>query len=661
MPSRAADRKTGLVKKPLRIISYTKFTVAVLLVLLVVSVPAGSRGPLRFAWLSDTHVGSDRGAADLRASVSDINARPGLSFVLVTGDVTEMGSYTNLRLAKDILDGLHVPYHIIPGNHDTKWSESGGSDFARLWGADRFAFESGGFRFIGLAQGPSLRMGDGNWAPQDVRWLEGLLAEPGGATKPTVFVSHYPLDESIANWYVVLDKLKTIPTVAVLVGHGHKNRAMDFEGLQGVMGRSTLGTKDTPPGYTVVEISAKAMTFAERTAGKTRAPWHRIVLEKGGLPVVAAGRPAGGPGMTAGPTPRPDFAVNDLYPQVRVRWRFDAGWTIASSASAAGETVVFADASGAVRALRIADGSIAWEFKTDEPVYSTPAFGDNRVVFGGTDGTIYGLDARTGTPAWKVVTGGPVVACPRLVGGVVYIGSSDHVFRAVELATGRLVWSYDGIEGFVETKPLVSDDKIVFGAWDGWLYALDRRTGKLVWKWQGDKPSPFYSPAACWPVAANGRVFIVTPDPWMTAIDLASGREIWGTDNWAVRESIGLSEDGQRVLVRTTEDIIAAISTSADGSEALWETDAGFGTDINSAMLVEKDGVVFYGTKNGLLIALDAATGAVKWKHRVGVALLNTVTPLSGREVVVTDFDGRVSLVVSDRQEGVKPTFFEKK
>ncbi|MCX6569005.1 MAG: PQQ-binding-like beta-propeller repeat protein [Candidatus Aminicenantes bacterium] len=623
--------------------------IAALAVFLLASVPAGSRGPLRFAWLSDTHVGSDRGAADLRACVSDINARPGLSFVLVTGDVTEMGSYVNLRLAKDILDGLRVPYHIIPGNHDTKWSGSGGSDFARLWGADRFAFESGGFRFIGLSQGPILRMGDGNWAPQDVRWLEALLAEAGGATKPTVFVSHYPLDASIANWYVVLDKLKTIPTVAVLVGHGHKNRAMDFEGLLGVMGRSILGTKDIPPGYTVVEMGAKEMTFAERTSGKTRAPWHRIVLEKGGLPVVAAGRPAAGPGSTAGLAPRPDFAVNDLYPQVRVRWRFNAGWTIASSAAAAGETVVFGDASGAVRALRIADGSVAWEFKTDEPVYSTPAFGDNRVVFGGTDGRIYGLDARTGAPAWTVVTGGPVVACPRLAGGVVYIGSSDRVFRAVESATGRLVWSYDGVEGFVETKPLVAGDKVIFGAWDSCLYALDSKTGKLVWKWQGDKPSPFYSPAACWPIAANGRVFIVTPNPWMTAIDLATGRELWGTDNWAVRESIGLSEDGQRVLVRTTEDIIAALSPTGEGSEALWETNAGFGADINSAMLVEKDGVVFYGTKNGLLLALDSATGALKWKHRVGVALLNTVTPLSGREVVVTDFDGRVSLVVSDR------------
>lgn len=615
---------------------------AALVVLLMAAVPAGSRGPLRFAWLSDTHVGSDHGADDLRASVSDINARPGLSFVLVTGDIAEMGSYTNLRLAKDILDGLRVPYHIIPGNHDTKWSGSGGSDFTRLWGSDRFAFESGGFRFIGLSQGPVLRMGDGNWAPQDVRWLEGLLAEPGGATKPTVFVSHYPLDESIANWYVVLDKLKTIPTVAVLVGHGHKNRAMDFEGLPGVMGRANLGTKEAASGYTIVEVGAKAMTFAERTAGKTRPPWHQIVLKKGGLPIVAAGRPAG-------LTPRPDFAVNQLFPQVRVRWRFDAGWTIASAASAAGETVVFGDASGAVRALRITDGSIAWEFKTDEPVYSTPATGGNRVVFGGTDGTIYALDLRTGTPAWKVVTGGPVVAAARVAAGVVYIGSSDHVFRAIDLATGRTVWSNDGIEGFVETKPLVADGKVVFGAWDGCLYALDMKTGKLAWKWQGEKPSPYYSPAACWPVAANGRVFVVAPDPWMTAIDLATGREIWGTDNWAVRESIGLSEDGQRVYVRTTEDIIAAISPSADGSESVWETDAGFGSDINSAQLVEKDGVVFYGTKNGLLLALDGATGALKWKHRVGVALLNTVTPLSGREVVVTDFDGRVSLVVSDR------------
>jgi outer membrane protein assembly factor BamB len=617
-------------------------------ILAAATLPAG-RAPLRFAWLSDTHVGSDRGADDLRGSVADINSLPGLSFVLVTGDITEMGSFDNLSLAKEILDGLRVPYHIIPGNHDTKWSESGGSDVARLWGDDRFAFASGGFRFIGLSQGPVLRMGDGNWAPQDVRWLDGLLADRREALKPTIFVSHYPLDPGISNWYVVLDKLRTIPTAAVLVGHGHKNVPLDFEGLRGVMGRANIGTKDQAPGYNVVEIGAKAMTFAERSAGRTLAPWYTIELEKGGLPVVAAGRPAVDGGAGQARAPRPDFNVNQLYPQVKERWRFDAGWTIASSAAVAGETVVFADASGSVRALRSADGSVAWEFKTNDPIYSTPDAGGGRVVFGSTDARIYALDARTGQPVWKIATSGPVVASPRVVDGIVYIGAGDHVFRAIDLASGRLVWKAEGIEGFVETKPLVAGGLVVFGAWDGRLHALDAATGRPIWSWTGEHASVFYSPAACWPVAGNGRVFIVAPDPWMTAIELASGRGLWGTDNWAVRESIGVSADGGHIYVRTTDGIIAAFSSAADDAEAVWETNAGFDHDINSAMLVEKDGVVFYGTKDGLVLALDAATGAVRWKHRVGVTLINTVTPLSAREVVVTDFDGHVTLLSSDK------------
>ena len=330
-----------------------------------------------------------------------------------------------------------------------------------------------------------------------------------------------------------------------------------------------------------------------------------------------------------------------------MRWRFDAGWTIASSAAVSGDTVVFGDASGSVRAVRIADGSIAWEYKTDDPVYSTPAVGGGRVVFGGTDGAVYAVDARTGTLAWKVQTGGPIVASPSVVDGIVYIGSNDHVFRAIRMSTGGLVWSQDGIDGFIEAKPLVAGGMVVFGAWDGRLYALEAKTGRMAWTWQSEQTSPFYAPAACWPVAAAGRVFIVAPDRMMTAIELASGRELWGTDNLTVRESIGLSEDAKRVYVRTVENIIAAVDPEADDQKTVWETDAGFGQDINSAQLVEKDGVLFYGTKNGLLLALDGATGAVKWKHRVGVALLNTVTPISGREVVVTDHDGHVSLISS--------------
>jgi outer membrane protein assembly factor BamB len=201
------------------------------------------------------------------------------------------------------------------------------------------------------------------------------------------------------------------------------------------------------------------------------------------------------------------------------------------------------------------------------------------------------------------------------------------------------------LAGFVETKPLVYDGKVIFGAWDQNLYALDAKTGKLAWKWKGDKPGTMFSPAACWPIAANGKVFIAAPDRMLTALDARTGEQLWRTGAYVVRESIGLSQDQTRFYVRAMNDFFYAFSTSATHPDKLWELNAGFGYDINSAMLIEKDGVVFYGTKNDLLIALDAKTGALQWEHKLGTGVMNTVVPLSSTQVLITDFDGKVALV----------------
>jgi outer membrane protein assembly factor BamB len=278
-------------------------------------------------------------------------------------------------------------------------------------------------------------------------------------------------------------------------------------------------------------------------------------------------------------------------------------------------------------------------------VYSTPDVSGDLDVVASTDGNVYALKAASGKEAWHYATDRPIVASPRVVGGVVYIGSSEGHFSALDLATGKPVWQFDGVAGFVETKPLAYDGKVIFGAWDQYLYALDAKTGKLAWKWKGDKAGMLLSPAACWPVAANGKVFIAAPDRMLTAIDARTGEQLWRTGAYAVRESIGLSQDQTRLYVRAMNDFFYAFSTAAAQPDNVWELNAGFGYDINSAMLVEKDGVVFYGTKNDLLIALDAKTGALKWEHKLGTGVMNTVVPLSSTQVLTTDFDGKVALV----------------
>ncbi len=606
----------------------------VLLSSLLPLLAVADNSPLRFAWLSDTHVGSGTGEQDLRAAVRDINSLTGLSFVVLSGDVTEYGSRGQLRLAKEILDGLKVPSHIIPGNHDTKWSESGATDFARLWQADRFDFEQDGFRFIGLHQGPVMKMGDGHWAPQDVRWLRETLKNLPDPQQPIIFITHYPIDDSIANWYVVLDLLKQYNTQVVLCGHGHGNHAYLFEGVPGVMGRSNLRGHAPVGGFNLVEIKDGVMTFSERVTGQQTLPrWHFVTLQRHDY---------------AGETnhyPRPDFSVNSRYPNVKPRWAYNSGYTIASTPAVWNNLAIVGDASGTVHALSLKSGRVQWEFKTQNAVYSTPDASGDLVVFASTDGNIYALKAQTGKEVWRYTTTRPIVACPRIADGTVYIGSSEGSFRALDLGSGKLVWRFDGLAGFVETKPLVYDGKVIFGAWDQYLYALDAKTGKLAWRWKGDKPGTLFSPAACWPVGAKDKAFIVAPDRKMTALDARTGEQLWRTGTYVVRESIGLSQDQTRFYVRAMHDCFYAFSTTAANPDKVWELNAGFGYDINSAMLEEKDGVVFYGTKNDLLFALDARTGALKWQHKLGVGVMNTVVPLNATQVLATDFDGTIALL----------------
>jgi outer membrane protein assembly factor BamB len=142
-------------------------------------------------------------------------------------------------------------------------------------------------------------------------------------------------------------------------------------------------------------------------------------------------------------------------------------------------------------------------------------------------------------------------------------------------------------------------------------------------------------------------VFIVAPDRRMTALDAKTGEQVWRTGAYMVRESIGLSEDQTRFYVRAMQDFIYAFSTAASHPEKIWELNAGFGYDINSAMLVEKNGVLFYGTKNGVLLALAPRTGAIKWQHKMGVGVMNTVLPLNSKQVLASDFDGKIALVES--------------
>ncbi len=479
-----------------------------------------------------------------------------------------------------------------------------------------------------------MKMGDGHFPPEDLRWLDSALAAFPKKTQPLFFVTHYPLDPGIDNWYTVTERLKQCNTQVVLVGHGHANEVMNFEGLPAVMGRSNLRASGPAGAYTIVDVKPDTIFFSEHTpGGDFKRPWHAVVLGQ---------RDFSSDTMRFS---RPDSTVNNTYAGTQARWSVDTRFTIASTPAVWRDCVISGNSSGRVYCYSVTDGSLKWTFTTAGTVYSTPEVSEGRVVIGSSDGNIYCLDAGHGTLLWKLRTAAPVVAAATIRNGIVFIGGSDGVFRSLDLKTGRVKWEFKNVGGFVETKPLIHEGAVIFGAWDTYLYALSVENGSLLWKWSNENAGALYSPAACWPVAANGKVFIVAPDRFMTAIDVQTGKTIWRTKKHQVRECVGISEDGKRIYVRCMTDTVMAFNSSPASPAEVWVTNCGYGYDIDPSMPVERDGVVYFGTKNGLVFALDARSGAILWKHRIGVTITSTPVPLGNRRVIVSDLDGRISLL----------------
>lgn len=596
---------------------------------------AADSAPLKFAWLTDTHVGSPTGAADLQIVVHDIRENDSISFVIVSGDISELDVGENLTLAKTILDSLNRPYYIIPGNHDTKWTSSGGGLFEQLWGADRFNVEMGKFRFIGHHQGPILRMGAGYIDPEDIAWIDSILQAMPDPRQKVFMVMHYPLNPAIDNWYALRDVIRPYNIQAILHGHGHANRIMTYEGIPGVMSRSILRREKQPTGYSIVDIVADQAKFFERVPlSDSLRLWYTLNLgdfdSRDSLSL-----------------PYPDYSENDSS-GVKELWRVSTGSLITSSPTVSKSKVFVSTVAGAVLALDLNSGKKEWSWQGHGAIHATPAVKGSRLIIGSVDSSITCLSTKNGKTLWVTHTSDPVFGSPLIHGRKVFIGSGDGIMRALNLRSGEVKWSYSEIDGYIETKPILRGNNIMFGAWDGSFYSLNAKNGSLNWKWSQGKPGLLLSPAACWPVATQDNVFIVAPDRSMSALKIADGESLWRKTGHRVRESIGISEDGKTVFARTMQDTILAIDSESEQFQINWIEHIGFGYDIAPNGLIEKAGKLFFSTDDGRVYCLDSSTGKVLWHHRISSGLINTLTPLDANTVLCTGTDGNVTLLKYD-------------
>ena len=549
--------------------------------------------PIKVALLADLHITPNNDNDKIMPSlVEEINGNK-YDLVIVAGDLTNIGSYDELRCEHNHLKQIKHRQIVTHGNHETTWSESGGKDFERLWGHNGCTTARvGEYLFVAFPAGPYVKMADGT--AQDsarLKWVENQLKK--GERGKIISICHYPLNGDLTNRDQVTSLMKRYGVSASLCGHYHKPQLMNFDSLPGIVGRSLmLPTGDGRNyGYTELVIRGDSIHIAEKVIGKPTEHRHTICQVT-------------------------DSHINSITPSPATEpleySRFDAECIITDNAAIytaaqrVDNTLYYGNSAGEVKAYSIDSKRFKWIYRFRDPIYSTPIVTEDKVIVATLSQGIVALNRYSGKRLWTNNDGNTFIGNGTLHDGYIYIGARGKMYK-INCNTGQTAWCYTFGEAHPQAQPTVTGDKLIFGAWDCNLYCIDCNSGKELWRWSNGSKNRLFSPGNVVARVADDRVMIVAPDRYMTAIDLNSGEQIWRIKERKVRESTGLSSDGKIFYSKTMDGQMIAVDMDANTYTELWCTDAGWGYDHSFCPLIVSDDIIYMSNRRGKVAAVSSS------------------------------------------------------
>jgi outer membrane protein assembly factor BamB len=152
-------------------------------------------------------------------------------------------------------------------------------------------------------------------------------------------------------------------------------------------------------------------------------------------------------------------------------------------------------------------------------------------------------------------------------------------------APGALKWTFKA-GGPIVTSPVAADGVIYIASIDGHLYAIDQETGKEKWNFKSRMP------IMSTPAISDGTLYFVSSVGSLVALNAAEGSVKW----------IFATEFERRFEAKNLHGYSSAAQTIPDAWDIF----------ISSPAVVR--GKVFFGSGDGNVYAVDAASGVLDWK-----------------------------------------------
>jgi outer membrane protein assembly factor BamB len=222
---------------------------------------------------------------------------------------------------------------------------------------------------------------------------------------------------------------------------------------------------------------------------------------------------------------------------------------------------------------------------------------------------------------------------PAIEGGVLYADSSDGKLAAIDAVSGKTLWSKSssthGWFGWGDKKrkdamyaggPAVGGDLLAVGTLDGHVYAVNAKDGSPRWE------AELASEVLASPIVVGDFVVVRTEDGRIYGLDAATGNRRWAYDQDNV-PLLSLRGYGGMLAVNGVvfygSDDGKLIALRLDNGTKLWEQKLASGggrteidklNDADGDILL--DGSTLFGAAyHGNLVAVDGPSGRPLWTH----------------------------------------------